>query len=67
MKDDKGGTRPYQLLEERKNIGGTMQKRTLGKGNLDVSAIGARLYGNELWLRSGFRHTGDDHTNSYSR
>ena len=37
-----------------------MEKRTLGKSNLEVSAIGLRLYGNERWLRPCRRQERDD-------
>ena len=36
-----------------------MQKRKLGKSGLEVSALGLRLHGNELWLRPGQRQAGD--------
>ena len=35
-----------------------MQTRKLGNSNLEVSAIGRRLHGNELFLWSAQRQTG---------
>jgi aryl-alcohol dehydrogenase-like predicted oxidoreductase len=36
-----------------------VRKRTLGRSDLEVSAVGARLHGHELRLRSGAGQAGD--------
>jgi len=44
-----------------------MQKRKLGKSNLEVSALGLGCMGNELFLRPAQRQAGDDLSSPGSR